>query len=277
MIVSSWRATVPAYQTWPTAWAGPWAWEWSRSGYSMRRRCKSESCGLSDVELAQAQPVLPVPVGTGDVGRTLMRTINLLPPEAAQRATARRKTAGFVALGVVYLALLALAALWWQGKATDAEDDLDAQVAANTRIEAEIASLSDVRALRSTYENSVERLGNALANDVAWGRLLNDLARIIPDRLWVTSMTGTVQEDEENPFLLGQVSVTGVAFDYPDASSWLRVLDAEEWPALGGGWVSSTSRSTIGESPVVNFTSVASLLDAARSSRVEERTPEVPS
>jgi Tfp pilus assembly protein PilN len=206
-----------------------------------------------------------------------MRTINLLPPEAAQRATARRKTAGFVALGVVYLALLALAALWWQGKATDAENDLEAQVAANTRIEAEIASLSDVRALRSTYENSVERLGNALAKDVAWGRLLNDLARIIPDRLWVTSMTGTVQEDADNPFLLGQVSVTGVAFDYPDASSWLRVLDAEEWPALGGGWVSSTSRSTIGESPVVNFTSVASLLDAARSSRVEERTPEVPS
>lgn len=206
-----------------------------------------------------------------------MRTINLLPPEAAQRATARRKMAGFVVLGVVYVALLALVALWWQGKATDAEDDLDAQLAANTRIEAEISSLSDVRILRSTYENSVDRLDKALANDIAWGRLLNDLARIIPDRIWVTSLDGTLQEDEENPFLLGQVAVSGVAFDYPDASSWLRVLDAEEWPALGGGWVSSTNRSTIGESPVVNFTSVASLLDAARSNRVEERTPEVPS
>lgn len=206
-----------------------------------------------------------------------MRTINLLPPEAAQRATARRKTAGFILLGVVYVALLALVALWWQGNATDAEDDLNAQVAANTRIEAEIASLSDVRALRSTYEDGVERLGTALATDIAWGRLLNDLARIIPDRLWITSLTGTVQQDEENPFLLGQFSVTGVAFDFPDASSWLRILDAEEWPALGGGWVSSTSRSTIGESPVIDFTSVASLLPDARSSRIEERTPEVPS
>lgn len=206
-----------------------------------------------------------------------MRTINLLPPEAAQRATARRKTAGFIALGVVYVALLALVALWWQGKADDAQDELDAQVAANARIEAEIASLSDVRTLRSTYEDGVERLGSALSIDVAWGRLLNDLARIIPDRLWITSMTGTAQFDEENPFVLGQVAVTGVAFDYPDASSWLRVLDAEEWPALGGGWVSSTSLAAIGESPVVNFTSVASLLDAARSNRVEERTPEVPS
>lgn len=206
-----------------------------------------------------------------------MRTVNLLPPEAAQRATARRKTAGFVALGVVYLALLALAALWWQGKATDAEDDLDSQLVLNSRIEAEINSLDGVRTLRSTYEDGVDRLGSALAQDIAWGRLLNDLARIIPDRLWITSMTGNLQANEENPFLLGQVSVTGVAFDFADASSWLRVLDAEEWPALGGGWVSSTSRSLIGESPVVNFTSVASLLDAARSSRVEERTPEVPS
>jgi Tfp pilus assembly protein PilN len=206
-----------------------------------------------------------------------MRTINLLPPEAAQRATARRKTVGVVALGIVYIALLALVALWWQGKATDAENDRDAQLAANARIEAEIASLSSVRALRSTYDDGVERLNTALARDIAWGRLLNDLARIIPDRLWITSLTGTQQLNEENPFLLGQVAVTGTAFDYPDASSWLRVLDAEEWPALGGGWVSSTSRATIGESPVVNFTSVASLLDAARSNRVEERTPEVPS
>ena len=206
-----------------------------------------------------------------------MRTINLLPPEAAQRATARRKSAGFVALAFFYLVLLALVALWWQGKATDAESDRDAQLAANSRIEAEIASLADVRNLRSTYDAAVERLDLALAQDVAWGRLLNDLARIIPDRLWITSLTGTLQEDEENPFLVGQVAVSGVAFDFPDASSWLRVLDAEEWPALGGGWVSSTSRSTIGESPVVNFTSVASLLDAARSNRIEERTPEVPS
>ncbi|MDH3260134.1 MAG: PilN domain-containing protein [Acidimicrobiia bacterium] len=206
-----------------------------------------------------------------------MRTINLLPPEAAQRATARRKSVGFIALGFFYVVLLALVALWWQGKATDAESDRDAQLAANSRIEAEIGSLAGVRALRSTYDDGVERLDSALVQDIAWGRLLNDLARIIPDRLWITSLTGNVQEDEENPFLLGQVSVTGVAFDFSDASSWLRVLDAEEWPALGGGWVSSTSRSTIGESPVVNFTSVASLLDPARSNRVEERTPEVPS
>lgn len=206
-----------------------------------------------------------------------MRTINLLPPEAAQRATARRKTVGFVALGIVYIALLALVAVWWQGKLTDAEADLDAQVAANARIEAEIASLAGVRSLRSTYDDGVERLGNALARDIAWGRLLNDLARIIPDRLWITSLTGTAQAVEDNPLLFGQVSVSGVAFDYPDASSWLRVLDAEEWPALGGGWVSSTSLASIGESPVVNFTSVASLLDAARSNRIEERTPEVPS
>ena len=127
-----------------------------------------------------------------------MRTINLLPPEAAQRATARRKTAGFVVLGIVYVALLALAALWWQGKATDAQDDLDAQLADNSRIEAEISSLSDVRSLRTTYESSVERLDQALAKDIAWGRLLNDLARIIPDRLWITSLTGGLEEDLEN-------------------------------------------------------------------------------
>lgn len=206
-----------------------------------------------------------------------MRTVNLLPPEAAQKASARRRTAGFIALGIVYLALLALASLWWQGKAVDAEDELDAELALNQRIQTEISSLSGVSQLRSTYEGSVARLDSVLETDIAWGRLLNDLARVIPDRLWLTGLTAAVQLDEENPFVFGQVSMAGVAFDFPDASSWLRVLDADEWPAIGGGWVSSTNRATIGEAPVVNFTSVASLLDAARSSRGADRTPEVPS
>jgi hypothetical protein len=72
------------------------------------------------------------------------------------------------------------------------------------------------------------------------------------------------------------MTVNGVAFWFPDASTWLRILDSDLWPAVGAGWVNSTSGTTIGEIPVVNFTSAASLTGAALSNRVVDLIPEVP-
>ncbi len=204
-----------------------------------------------------------------------MRAINLLPPEAAQRSRARRKVLGFVVLGAVYLAFLVLLTFWWSTKAGDAEDRLASQQQTNASIQQQIAALAPADELRKTYETGAERIQSALASEVAWGRLLNDLARVIPDRVWLSGFTGTATVSEENPALFGQVQLNGTGFDFPDTASWLRVLDSDQWPALGGGWVNSTQTSEIGEVIVVDFNSVASLTRAGLSERGEERIPEV--
>lgn len=204
-----------------------------------------------------------------------MRSINLLPPEAAQRARSRRKVLGYLALGTLYLALLGLVAFWWSTKATDAEDRLAAQQQTNTSIQQQIVALAPAEEVRQVYEAGATRIQSVLATEVAWGRLLNDLARVIPDRVWLSGFTGTASVSEENPALFGQVQLNGTAFDYPDTASWLRVLDSDQWPALGGGWVNSTQVSVIGEVTVVDFNSVASLTRAGLSDRASERVPEV--
>ncbi|NOY57172.1 MAG: hypothetical protein GXP34_14475 [Actinobacteria bacterium] len=205
-----------------------------------------------------------------------MRPINLLPPEIAQKKESRRKVARLVTLGILYVVLLALVSYWQGGKAQGVEDELIAQKQANQATQQQIDALGDSADLRTGYEDGVARIRSALERDVAWGKLFNDLARVIPDRVWLTSFDGSVDASGDIPGVVGQVQVGATAFDYPDASTWLRVVDSDVWPALAGGWVTSAQMSAIGEIPVVDFQSSASLMQPSVSTRVDERIPEVP-
>ncbi|MDH5373531.1 MAG: PilN domain-containing protein [Acidimicrobiia bacterium] len=205
-----------------------------------------------------------------------MRPINLLPPEVSEKSKARRRAFGAI-LGILgFIAVLALATVWMLGQASDAEAELEAQQQENQRLQAEIASLDGARQLRSDYQTGVSRVQLALVTDVAWGRLLNDLARIISDGAWLSSLSAEASAPTETDFSFGTLSVAGTAFWYEDASSWLRVLDSSYWPAVAAGWVSSTSVGEIEEIPVVNFTSAAALTSAALSTRIVDLIPEVP-
>lgn len=206
-----------------------------------------------------------------------MRSVNLLPPEEAQRSAARRRRLGYVALLLLYIGALAFGYVLFKGRADDAEADLAAQIATNDSIRADIQRLAPAAALQSDYRRAVGDVTDILATDVAWGRFLNDLARVIPDRVWLTSFTAATATDAENPGSFGTVTMSGIGFDYPDAASWLRTLQSDRWPAVGAAWVLSTSSETIVENvDAVNFSSVGTLTQAAISSRIDERIPEVP-
>ncbi len=205
-----------------------------------------------------------------------MRPINLLPPEAAQRAAARRKRVGFILLGVLWLVVLFIGFLFFSNRADQKEAERDEQLATNEDIRRQIAALASVAGLQAELDQRSDDVATVLAVDVAWGRLLNDLGRVIPDRVWLESFAAVVQVDEETPGF-GTVQMGGVAFDYPDAASWLRTLDSDQWPAIGAGWVLSTATEDIVEDvPAVVFASVGTLTSNALSNRVEERIPEVP-
>lgn len=206
----------------------------------------------------------------------MMRPINLLPPELEEKKQARRRVLGLVALGVIFLGILALLTFWQNGKVQIIKDDLTQQQQINQTTEQKIAALAPAQKLRSDYEDGVARVKDVLATDVPWAKLFNDLARVIPDRMWLTSFSGSVQPDADDPTVIGEVQFGATAFDYPDASAWLRVVDSDVWPALARGWVTTASRSTIGDNPVVQFQSSATLTELSISSRVDTRIPTVP-
>ena len=207
-----------------------------------------------------------------------MRTINLIPQEGKRASEARNRMAVYVVIGLVYLALLAAVTVWRQGAVDSAEDELNDQLARNQQLQLEVNSLAGAEDVRREYDANVALLGAALINDVSWGRLINDLGRLIPDRVWVSNYSGSV-----NPLVpgagavgVGELTVTGTAFGPDDVAAWLRVVDSDRYPGLLGTWASTITAAEIGEAEVVTFGSTTSLTADALSGRLFERLPEIP-
>lgn len=207
-----------------------------------------------------------------------MRPINLLPPEQAEKAKRRRGALFGVFLAVAFLALLAFFTFLKIAQRTAAEDAVIAQQLTNDNLQRDINSLGEARQARDDYRRGEQQITAALAIDVEWGRMLNDIGRVIPDRVWLTSLSATASpppEDEPIPSY-GALAFGGSAFDYPDAATWFRTVDSVEWPAVGGGWVSSINTITAGDFLIVQFSSSASITGAALSDRALDRVPEIP-
>ena len=202
-----------------------------------------------------------------------MRAINLLPPESFEKAKTRKRILQGVLIAVAYLALLGVLTFWWQGKVDRAEERVTTQQDVNTGLQAQVASLADARELVADYEANAGLVAVALANDVSWGRILNDLGRMIPERVWLNSFSGSAAAIA--PGVRGSLQVSGTGFDFPDVASWLRSLDSDRFPSVSGTWVTSASTNTIGEADVVEFASSTSLTAASQTDRLAERIPEV--
>ncbi len=203
-----------------------------------------------------------------------MRSINLLPPESRKRAGARRRQALWVLLGLAYLALLVAATFWFQGRVGEARDDLEEQESRVAAVQTEIDELADLEALRVGFETRVAVVDGILARDIAWGRLLNDLARMIPPRVWLGGFNGAA--DPPDSTIVGQLTMSGTGFDYTDVASWLRALESSNFPGVADTWVSTITTGEIGRVEVVDFSSSTALTDAALSTRAAERIPDLP-
>jgi Tfp pilus assembly protein PilN len=204
-----------------------------------------------------------------------MRPINLLPPEAFRKMAARRKVGFWVVLGLIYVAALVIGVVWWNTRVDSAQQALEEQQGINAELNAEVNALVAADDLAAQYAEQVLLTSVVLAQDVAWGRLLNDFGRLIPERVWLDSFVGTSLPG--TPGLVGRVAVAGRGFDFRDVSAWLRTLDEEQFPGVAGTWVTSASESEAasGTETVVNFDSSTGLTEGAVSNRLEERIPVV--
>ena len=204
-----------------------------------------------------------------------MRPINLLPPEFGQRQARRRR---MVLLGfafVAYLAVLGMGLLIWSGRVDNARRDVEAQNSIVQTLQRQVVGLSDSGELAIRFQEKADLVNRALSRDVDWGIIMNDLARLLPPRLWVETFSGTVVP-ETIPGVIGQVAFSGIGFDFPDVSAWLRALDSEQFAGITGTWVSTLSQGIVGSDDVITFASTAVLTQAAVTNRAANLIPEVP-
>lgn len=214
-----------------------------------------------------------------------MPKINLLPQERSESAARRRGLAIGLFVALVYVAALGLIFFTVKGREATAEDDLARQLQANQLLQAEIVELEPYAQLRSQYENGVGQVQEALALDVAWGRVLGDFGRMIPQGVWLESLAiqavapADVEGEDASTPAFGMITMSGQGFEVANVASWLVALDSRDWEDVGAAWVSTITKSepTDGGVPATVSWAITGVLDeASLTDRAETLVPEVP-
>jgi type IV pilus assembly protein PilM len=226
--------------------------------------------GIDDDRLAESEPLLSVPIGLALAARppeTGTRRISLLPVEVAAVRTQRRQvvlaTAGVAGLALVLLALW----LGRQSKVHDEQQKADQAERETARLQQQVTNLQSVTSLDSQLAQRKQLVTSVLSDDVAWTRVLQEIATVIPNDVWLTNFSGSKAGGAGSASAAttagaaGTVNVSAMGFDHTSAARWL--LRVGDLSSFTGVWLPSSTKSAgVG---TVTFTSTADLTPAARS------------
>lgn len=195
-------------------------------------------------------------------GRAVLPRVNLLPPEIAERQQLRRVQAGtglgvLAALGATLLLYVAAGS-----SVTEAQESVYAASAERSRLVQEAGAFRDVTAVYTRTAAAESMLVDAMAEEVRWSRLLDELSRRVPEGVFLTELGYTQAPGASG---IGTVTASGTALDHDDLAGWLRVLADQEGHA-GATLQSATERRLAGRT-VVDFATSVSLTPQVLSDR----------
>lgn len=203
-----------------------------------------------------------------------MRAVNLLPRDIAAEGRSLKDVLPVVGAAAVPMIAASLVFIGYARAHADAAQQLG-QVAA---LEQEIARATpatvtktvDTSALVSSRAARRSALADALSKQIAWDRALGDVARVLPNRVWLNDMTvvSPTPADKAAPTpapvpATGPSSgpsgfiIDGYTYTMEDVALLLQRLQL--LPTLTNVTLTSTSGSTIGDKPVVQFSISASI------------------
>jgi type IV pilus assembly protein PilM len=267
-----------------------------------RSRLTIGDIGFAPEELPRLDPYLPAAIGLAIADPARGPVMNLLPGgrKPAGGAASSNKTklviAGAVG-GLLLLAGLAYPVL----QRRDEKDKLTAETEQieNERqaLQAKADSLQEVAQRQLQVEALEGQVQSVLASDVSWATMLHEVAKQMPNDVWLTSFSGTVDRTVVVPVdtggrgnnttttlaepgqvptaptgaINGTVTVQAVGLDFPAVAGWINGIFG--LIKLDGVWVQSATQSEIADNvSAVQFTSSARLTDEAKSDRAEERS-----
>ena len=201
-------------------------------------------------------------------GLPTLPRVNLLPAEIEEAVRFRRIQVG---LGGGLLATVGVMAVLYVAAAStaaDAQEDLQAASARNAAVQARTTEFADVEAVYARAEAAQAMLAEAMGEEVRYSSALDDLARSVPEDVWLKNVTITQTPvpagigDVEGG--IGTVTFTGTAFEHDDVATWLESLTRKGYakPAL-----TSSTEALLGQRVTVDFVSSVVLTPAALSGR----------
>lgn len=206
--------------------------------------------------------------------------VNLLPRELDAVVRARR-IARLSALGVVLVAAVLGGLYAMQVAAVNEAERERAEV--ETRIaqaRQELAALGEFRELKDRHDARSELLSVAMAEEISWARILNDLSLAFPSDASLLTLTGAAEEPVElaegevdtGP-RIGRITTTGYSLEEYAPGVESLLLDFDTARGFFNSYLQTATTAEIGESEVTNFNGTIDLDEDAYTGRYANGLP----
>jgi Tfp pilus assembly protein PilN len=202
----------------------------------------------------------------------VMPRVNLLPPEIAEKAGLRKAQVAMAATG---LAAVAVVGVFYVGQTAKVASAKSAKVRAteqNAKLRTDLAGLQSVSDMQARVAQASTTLSTAMASEVLWSSYLHDMTLTIPENVWLTSFSATVNGATPAPAGatvldpgLGIVTINGTALSHDDVAAWLESLAKQK--GYANPYFTNSVEKKIGERTVFDYASTVNLTPAALSGR----------
>jgi type IV pilus assembly protein PilM len=226
--------------------------------------------GLSPEQLRDAVPYLVAPIGLALWGAVAGRPISLLPDEVLQAGRQKRQVLLIAFAVSAFAALLGLA---WGARTvqvTNAKHQASDAQARSSALSRQVVAMSDVTKVDTAVKASQQVQAAALARDVDWIRLIEQVTAVMPGDVHLTTVTVSRSATGTAGATASDGTITFGAFANggpPSVANWLRALATI--PGLSGVSVASIAQTvaTAGVPGGSTFASSATVTTAAESQR----------
>ncbi len=124
-----------------------------------------------------------------------MRPVNLIPPEQrrGELAPLRTGVTSYLIVGVLGVALLGVVAMVLAGNSiSEKESDIASLEARKAAADQRADELAPYGELATLAQSRTETVVNLAESRFDWERVMNELALVIPENVWLDSLTGAV-------------------------------------------------------------------------------------
>lgn len=199
--------------------------------------------------------------------------INLVPPEIAEARLLRRNWTFAIAVVGVVVGILVILTIVNAAQARSLRNQVERQRLENQALDRRAQELAYLEELQTQFETQRSLVQAAWTNEVSWPKVLQEIAAIMPDGIYLTSFSGSAEQVRTHPVqgaiqeqpgqrgapaqaqptaplppsspsqqrkIIGQIQIQGVARTHREVGAWLYRIN-RGMPSLTGAWVDSAN------------------------------------